>query len=929
MKRVALPCIFTILLTHFLNAQTIKITGIVKEAGDRDVVSGVVVTAGEASVTTDEKGVFTLEAPAGGAGLTLSFSKPGFIALTKELKLRGQRKMNIGDIMLAVDEAAPAFKETVTDEDRIPVIALSSDEEESEISAQNVSGLLSAAADPFVRIATFNLSNGGFDIRGYEAETVVLFNGIPFNSLESGAVFWSTWGGLNDVTRNRESSIDLSPLPYSFGGVGGASAIDIRASEQRKQKRISYMFSNRAFNGRFMGTWSTGMLPSGWAFSFSGSRRWAKEGYVPGTSYDAWAYFASIDRKIGRRHLLNFVALGSPVKRGAGGATIEDANDIVGSNFYNPNWGWQNGEKRNARIVNSHQPLSILRHDWQISDKATLMTSVGYLFGRYGRTGLDWYKAPDPRPDYYRKLPLYFSLFNQDIANELRNTYLQNPDLLQIQWHQLYEANRSGASLNGLVSPSFLQTLDLSTAEGSLSPYALIEQRSDGTRLNASSTYQNILSEHLTINFGLTMQREKTHYFSTVNDLLGGDYYVNLDNFDDNLSAGQSPNFNVDDNSPDVRVGDVFEYNYDLFANRYGSWLQGQFSFRKIDFFAAAEISRTDFYREGLWRNGRFPNNSLGKSTTKNYLNYAVKGGITYKINGRNYLYANAAYMNRPPDPRNAFIAPRLQNGLLPNLTQETVYAAEAGYQLRSPFLRGRASFFYTQFNNGLKLNRFFLPGEITNFGAYVLNGIDRRHAGLEAVLSYKISPSFSATGVAFVGEYLYTDRPKGLFVQDDDGVAQDRGDIYIKNFYVPNTPQTAFALALDYRSAKFWSATINFNYFDRNYIDISPERRTADAVFGLDEKPELYDEIVNQTRLPEAFTVDLFANKSWRINDEVFFYLTAGVTNLLNASVITGGFEQLRFERAQFEETGINVFPPRYFYAFGTNFFVLGAIRF
>ena len=60
-----------------------------------------------------------------------------------------------------------------------------------------------------------------------------------------------------------------------------------------------------------------------------------------------------------------------------------------------------------------------------------------------------------------------------------------------------------------------------------------------------------------------------------------------------------------------------------------------------------------------------------------------------------------------------------------------------------------------------------------------------------------------------------------------------------------------------------------------------------------------------------------------------MFFSFTAGVTNLLNATVIQGGFEQLRFEKADVQATGINVFPPRYFYAYGTNFFVLGALRF
>ncbi|MBI5916042.1 MAG: hypothetical protein HY842_11730, partial [Bacteroidetes bacterium] len=239
-----------------------------------------------------------------------------------------------------------------------------------------------------------------------------------------------------------------------------------------------------------------------------------------------------------------------------------------------------------------------------------------------------------------------------------------------------------------------------------------------------------------------------------------------------------------------------------------------------------------------------------------------------------------------------------------------------------------RATFFWTQFNDGLKLNRFYLAEDVTRFGTSILVGTDKRHAGVELALQAKLSPSITVNGVAAVGEYIYTSRPQAIFVVDDDGVLQDRGTAYIKNFYVPNTPQTAYSVGIDYRSPRFWSASVTVNYFDRTYLDFSPFRRTADAVFGLEQGSDFYNGIVNQQKAPDAFTVDLFANKSFKINDDAFFYLTAGVTNLLNATVITGGFEQLRFERADVER-GVDVFPPKYFYAFGTNFFVMGAVRF
>ncbi|MBI1226820.1 MAG: TonB-dependent receptor [Bacteroidetes bacterium] len=916
MKQTFLLVLFSCLFTVFSFAQVVEITGFVTDDSNKLPIEGVTVTAAGSETMTDASGKFFLKPRLRGADLVVYFYKEGFIALEKAVDLKSHAtKADIGTVSLSHE---PSAKEFVTDEDRIPIITLSSDDD-SDLGDQNISGILSASRDPFVNAASFNLSTGGFEIRGYDSETPTLFNGILVNNLETGSVYWSTWGGLNDVTRNRESTIDLSPSSYSFGGVGGAASIDTRASEQRVGKRISYMYGNRSYAGRVMATWNTGMLPSGWAFSFSGSRRWAEEGYVPGTFYDAWSYFGSIDRKLNKKHMLNLTVAGSPVKRGAAGTSIQEVNDLAGTNFYNPNWGWQDGRKRNSRVVDAHQPFGVLRHDWTINEKSNLTTSLGFLTGHYGRTQLDWFNAPDPRPDYYRKLPVYYNLPGNGgptIANQVAEVYRNNPDLLQVQWDEIYEGNRlNGQSYNG--------------TPGNMSQVILGDQRSNLTRLSGNTIYQNFINDHLAINAGLSFQQEKTHYFATVEDLLGGDYYPNVDHFAlDTPIPGQSPEYNLNDPDPIVRQGDTYKWDYDITGRRADAWAQAQFSFRKLDFFLAGDVSRTDFWRTGHYRNGRFPNSSYGDSEVKDYFNYGTKGGITYKLNGRNYFYANGAFLNRAPDIRTAYASPRSRDQLVPGLQNEEVLSGEVGYLLRAPRLKARATFYMTQFNNGLKLNRFFFTEDVTRFGTSILVGADKRHTGVELAAQAKLTPSLTLSGVAAVGEYVYTSRPRAIFVIDDDGQLNDRGIVYAKNFYVPSTPQTAYSATLDYRSPKFWSASITFNYFDRNYLDFSPFRRTVDAVFGLEQGSQLYNSIVDQQKAPSAYTVDIFANKSFKVNDDIFFSLTLGITNLLNAEVITGGFEQLRFDSADFTND-VNVYPPKYFYAYGTNFFLMGALRF
>ena len=49
-------------------------------------------------------------------------------------------------------------------------------------------------------------------------------------------------------------------------------------------------------------------------------------------------------------------------------------------------------------------------------------------------TNLDWFEAPDPRADYYRKLPSY--AVNDDIGSSLTDYFSNNPDRLLLDWNR-------------------------------------------------------------------------------------------------------------------------------------------------------------------------------------------------------------------------------------------------------------------------------------------------------------------------------------------------------------------------------------------------------------------------------------------------------------------------------------------------------------
>lgn len=820
--------------------------------------------------------------------------------------------------------------ETLTENavDNIPVISLDENDGQDG-SAQNISSQLSAGRDPFLNAATFKFGAVRFRIRGYDADQFNTYiNGAPMENLDNGFTPFGQWGGLNDVLRNRESSSGLRSTTFGYGDLGGLTSFDTRASHQRKQTSINYASSNRNYSNRIMFTHSTGLNSKGWAFSFSASRRWAEEGFSDGTYYDGWSFYVGADKRFNDRHLLSFVAFGTPTENGRQGASVDEMLKLANDNYYNPYWGYQNGKKRNASVAKSFQPIGILTHDWKISDKTTLVTAASATVGKRSTTGLDWYNAADPRPDYYRYLPSY--QLDPVYAEQVRQALMNDVNKRQINWDALYQTNYASNDVvhnaNGILG---------NDVTGRRSRYIVEDRIINTTKYNFNSTLNSTITQNIIFTAGITYQAQKNHYYKKVDDLLGGDFYVDVNQFGErdfpaNPNAGQN-----DLNNPNriLGEGDRFGYNYDLNIKKGSVWIQGVFKFRKIDVFVASEHSYTSFYRVGNVKTGLFADNSYGKSATYNFYNSGIKGGVTYKINGRNYIFANGSYGSRAPFFENAFIAPRTRDFVQDNLKSEEILSTEVGYVMNAPKLKIRANGYFTQFKNGLDVLTFY-HDEYRNFVNYAISNIGKIHMGLEFGVEAKVYKGLSVNAAAAIGQYTYNTRQLATVTIDNSAVVADKDvTVYSKDFYVP-TPQQAYTIGLDYRSPRFWFLNVNFNYFDKMYLSYNPVRRTAAAVSGLPEGSAQWHQVLDQTQLESQYTLDAFAGYSWLMNRKfhslkkrTFLVFNVGVNNILNnRSIVTGGFEQLRFD---FAEKNVNKFPDRRFYAYGINYFASVGIRF
>lgn len=914
LKKIVLS-LFSLTFFLFSFAQNATITGRIIDKNTVDPIAKIKVTIAkeDAKTTTALDGTFKLENIAFGKKQLVFSNQEG---LTYKMFVEvDAATIELGDILISKNEEMSMMNP----EDLIPTISLD-ESSESNLGGDNIAGILTASRDVFFSTAAFTFGTYRFRIRGYDSEnTNVTMNNIGMNDLEGGRPLFFQWGGLNDVMRNRDITIGMGAADYAMGGVGGVNNIDSRAGSQYEQFRVSYSASNRTYFHRLMASYSSGVKENGWAYSVAASRRWAKEGYVEGTFYDAFSYFASVEKFFGTKNRLSLTVFGAPSRRGTNSGTFQEVYDLMGNNLHNVNWGFQNGEKRNSRVSQTHIPTFILNNEWNINDKSTLTVAGSYAFGRNGRTAINWLDAPDPRPDYYRNLPSY----EQDpfVSDMTADAFVSDPTLHQMNWDAFYQANsQSFETIDNVNGTGESQTINLSR-------YVLEDRRNDFKRANATILYNNNINDNISVHGGYNFNWQKINNYNLVVDLLGGEYFVDFNvfairDFPENDDARQN-----DLQRPNrlVQEGDRYGHDYNGTIINNALWGQGVFKYRKVDFFAAVNLSQTTFWRTGNVQNGIFPENSLGDSEKQNFFNYTVKAGATYKINGRNYLFANGQYGTRAPFFRNSFLSPRNRNELVPNLRNEEIMSFEGGYILRAPKVKGRAVLYYTEFKNQVETRTFFVEGSGV-LGNLVLNDINKRHMGAELAVEVDLFKGLSVSPVAAIGQHTYSNRPNATVIRDNTSeIIFENRTTYLKNFFLDNGPQMAYTLGLNYRSPKYWFVTVNFNFFDRIYTGLDPLRRTLEAVETLDRNSEIFNNTIRQEQLPKQFTMDVFGGYSLKLDSKFkslkrsqFLYFNAGISNLTNnTDFITGGFEQLRFT---VEDT--NRFPSRYFYNFGINFF-------
>ena len=753
----------------------------------------------------------------------------------------------------------------------------------------------------------------------------IYINGTPINDMESGQFRYSWVGGLNQQTRNMESALPFESNNFSMPGMGGSNNYNFRPASMPVGHRFTLSGANRSYTLRGMYTFNSGLNSKGWAFSANVTYRWANEGYVEGTFYNSLSYFLGVQKVFGDgSHSLSLVTWGNPTERASQGAGTDEMYWLANDRYYNPYWGYQNGKKRNSRVVHDYSPTALLTWDWKIDDETKLTTSLLGKYTMYESTKLNYNNSDNPHPNYWKNMPSsYYDVWDetnigyrtpQALAdwNRAYDFWTSSKANRQINWDRLYYANQGAA------------------AQGQDAMYYIQAKHNDALTLTFASTLNKQLGKDKQWNLGIVAATNKGMHYQTMEDLLGATTYHNINTYALGTYDRNSDEIQYDLNHRDavVGVGDKFGYDYNLLVNNAKIWSSYTENFGILHYTFAAKLGYTSMQRDGKMRNGLAANNSYGKSKTAEFIDGGFKFNSSLNLGGGNTLTFGIGYEHRAPQARTAFASPEINNDFVTDLKNERIFSTELGYQFENAWLHANLNAYYSHMNHVTDWQNYYFD-DINSFSFVSLTGIKKEYYGLEAGLRFKVTSAFDINLLGTISDAKIRNNSHVRYMNSTSAEYTDE-IVYNKGMRDSGTPLTAASLGLSYHSGG-WYIDLNCNYYDRIYLSYSPSYRYASTLDAREDakKGSVYDndDNIKASALEQAqghggFMLDGSIGRS--------IYLKRGmlsinlmVTNILNnRNLCTGGYEQSRSNYTSSGNLrGYNFAKnPMKFYAYGTN---------
>ena len=762
--------VLAMVLVSFVSFGQTTVKGVLVDAQNGEALIGasIVVEGTTIGTATGLDGSFTLSTPSGNQ--TLIFTYVGYVEIIDQFNLPQGQEYDLGKIELQPSAIGLEEVRVISSfaKDRETPVAISTIKPEiiqEKLGTQEYPEILKSTPSVYATKTGGGYGDGRIYLRGFDSNNIgVLINGVPVNGQENGKVYWSNWAGLSDVTQVMQVQRGLGASKLAISSVGGTINILTKTTDVQKGGNVYYGIGNDGYQKKSF-TVSTGLTDNGWAVTLSGAHTFG-DGYVKGTSFEGWSYFVNISKRISDKQSLSFTAFGAPQWHNQRGTmhTIETYRNEQDGIKYNGDYGIRNGEiYATAYNYNYyHKPQISLNHYWTINETTNLSTAVYASIAKGGG----------------RRTAGNSSLvtYSYTTGEAYDNTLLTPGGL--IDWDAAEEINAAGLNGSEVIIANGINEHDwygiLSTLN---TEYAGVELTAgiDGRWYRGYHAYQ-------------------------IDDLLGGEYYLNNDDLNREMNIPLSK-------------GDYINYHYYSDLAWAGLFLQGEYKTDQYSGFLSGSLSN-QFYR----RTDLFELPADQQTKWLSYMDWSVKGGANYNINKEHNVFVNGGYFTRAPYFEVVFLS--RSNEYNEDAEHERVSSVELGYGYRTSIANVDVTLYRTVWLDKA------LTRSLGNNVTANLTGLNATHMGVEVVGTIRPVEKLNIRVMGSIGDWKWNADAKGVVILEDGST--DEISLTLKDIHTGNSAQTTAAIGVNYEVLPKLKIGADYNYYDNLYADFDITSRTS-----------------------------------------------------------------------------------------------------
>lgn len=722
-------------------------------------------------------------------------------------------------------------------------------------------------------------------------------NGLDWHSNLSGWDPGFSYAGLYGGFKLLNTMTPYGIGSYGLGGQAVNSHSTTNASHFIKTKSINTRLGNATTMQEYRIQWHSGILKKNNWINVESIFQKTPTGFLVNGIKDRKGVLVSMEKTLSKKQQLGFSFWWSPVLQGKRTPTVYEMFAITKDLMYNPSWGWRNGQAFYANTKKNSAPVMSLHYDFQTSKGNTIQLNLGAVYGRQSATQMDWSKAADPRPDYYKYLPSF--AIDEQLKNKLLNWYKVHPDLLQIQFDELVVKN--------------------SNQKNGASQY-IINERIQRLQLLRASLRTNVaIGTNSFWNTGLSMNADKIEYINQIADLLGGQFYYNYNTWvnDDGIATA----FQNDILAPNrkIKKGEKWGAHYFLFNKSLQLWTNLIGATRFFEWGFGIKLGQDLMQRNGINQNGLFPIQSKGRSEAVSFPSSQYQFYFRYKFNGKWYLTTQFSQTMEAPDAGDLYTDPSnhaVQNPFLLPLIHQ-------GFDVKLHYMGSniKASvLIYSQSNQNERQYKMFYHDFYNAFVRAGAGQIGSLHQGVESFIETNWSSPIQFSLANSYGRFRITNQPLYEIRLADNLFKVQSGQLLLKQFPATSYPQAVQAITMNYQPIYSIRLSFSIVYASRRAISHDLFRRStwakANSTTAL-----AWDRLSVPVWAPDQWVSNFFIAKNFQLkasNESLILRLTASVRNLLNAAIPSLIFEQSRYDYKNFIA---DQFPAKYIYDLGRTY--------